>query len=64
LVFLTISQGYWGVTLFLAFVFALYPILLFIVLLIYAFILNPIREWFPNSWFTRVIIKNIDKWLR
>ena len=46
-----------------AIVFAIYPIWLTFWMLIYAWMLNPIREGFPNSWFTKRVIPLIDKYV-
>ncbi len=48
---------------YLAIVFAIYPVWLIIWLFIYAWIINPIRENFPNSKFTKNIIPKIDKFV-
>lgn len=42
-------------------IFAIYPLWLTFWLIIYAWIINPIRENMPNSKFTKNIIPKIDK---
>lgn len=59
-----ISGGQYNFWFVLGCIFGLYPFGLFAVLMIYAWILNPIREWKPNSWFTRKVIHKIDSILR
>jgi hypothetical protein len=59
-IFFALSQGYWNLFLILALIFAAYPLLIFVAMFIYAWILNPIREGFPNSWLTKQI-KKLDK---
>lgn len=51
----------WSFFGYLAFVFAIYPIWLTFWLLIYAWIINPIRDRFPNSKFSKNVIPFIDK---
>ena len=51
----------WSFFGYLAFVFAIYPIWLTFWLLIYAWIINPIRDGFPNSKFSKNVIPFIDK---
>ena len=51
----------WSLFGYLAFVFAIYPIWLTFWLLIYAWIINPIRDGFPNSKFSKNVIPFIDK---
>lgn len=51
---------YWDFFWYLAIIFAVYPIWLTIWLFIYAWILNPIREAKPNSWFTKKVIAFLD----
>jgi hypothetical protein len=51
----------WSFFEYLAFVFAIYPIWLTFWLLIYAWIINPIRDRFPNSKFSKNVIPFIDK---
>lgn len=45
---------------YLAIIFAIYPLWLTFWLMIYAWILNPIREAKPNSWFTKKVIAFLD----
>lgn len=59
-----ISGGQLNFWFILGCIFGLYPFGLFAVLMIYAWILNPIREMWPQSWFTQKIIKKIDSILR
>jgi hypothetical protein len=58
-IFFTISEGYWGVWLVLAFICLIYPGLLFLVMVLYAWIINPLYGIYPNS----KIIKNITKFI-
>ena len=51
----------WSFFGYLAFVFAIYPIWLTFWLLIYAWVVNPIRDGLPNSWFAKKAIPFIDK---
>ena len=51
---------YWDFFWYLAIVFAIYPIWLTFWMFIYAWILNPIRDAKPNSWFTKKVIAFLD----
>ncbi len=61
--FLGIGQGYYdSVFTWLGIISFIYPAILFVVLFFYAWLINPIREWWPNSWVTKnIIVKHIDK---
>ena len=51
----------WSFFDYLAILFAIYPIWLTFWLLIYAWVINPIRDGFPNSKFSKKVIPFIDK---
>jgi hypothetical protein len=46
-----------------AILFALYPIWLTFWMVIYAWVVNPIRENKPKSWFATVLIPKLDKFV-
>lgn len=64
LIFFALSGGYFNIWFILGCICSIYPLLLFSALMIYAWVLNPIREAFPNSFVTRKIISKIDSFLR
>lgn len=64
LIFFGLSGGYFNIWFILGCVCSLYPVLLFTALIVYAWILNPIREAFPNSYLTKNIISKIDSFIR
>jgi hypothetical protein len=51
----------WSFFDYLTILFAIYPIWLTFWLLIYAWVINPIRDGFPNSKFSKKVIPFIDK---
>jgi len=64
ILFITISKGDFNIWFYIGCLFGIYPMSLFLILLIYAWILNPIRETFPNSIITKKVIEKIDGILR
>jgi len=58
-IFLKLSQ-YNSIYKYPAIFFSIYPIWLAFWMIMYAWIINPIREALPNSWFTKKVIPHID----
>jgi hypothetical protein len=51
----------WSFFGYLSIIFVIYPVWLLFWMLMYGWILNPIGDGFPNSWFSKKVIPFIDK---
>ena len=59
-IFLKLSE-YDSVYKYPAILFSIYPLWLAFWMLMYGWVINPIREGLPNSWFAKKVIPHIDK---
>jgi hypothetical protein len=60
-IFFIISGGYWNIWLVLAFISLIYPALLFLVMFLYAWVINPLYSIYPNSKFIKSITNFFNK---